>query len=98
VLKLKGQYYSKNSIIRAVTKEAGSKANAKRIVETVLLERKDYLIRNPDVVKAGGSSDIKTGLIMILLGGAFSFIFAGGLALVIGGVLYTLHGMYKKLK
>lgn len=98
IIGLKADYYSKGSIVRAITKQSGSKEQAKYYVETVLKETKQRELDDPQLVKQKAKSDVSIGLSLIVTGFVIGLVISLGFALIIAGFVYLLLGGYHYLQ
>lgn len=98
ILKLKAQFYSKGSIVRAIRKESGSKEKAKEYVDVMYSVEKIFEKANPEIVKDKSNNEIKTGLGALFTGILLAILGPLGFALTLFGIIYLAIGLYHKFK
>lgn len=94
ILDLKSQYYSKGSLIRAITKQSGSKQQAEEYYAEVTGEVYAEELLNPELVKEKALSEIKSGAVLFAVSIPLAFIFRHTIALTIGGLVWIGVGAY----
>lgn len=98
IVSLKGQYYSKGSIVRAIKKQAGSKEKALEYIEIVTNEVKKEEAERPILINDKANSELLIGAGAFFTGIVLAILGPLGFALTLFGVIYFFIGLFHKIE
>ncbi len=98
IINLKGQFYSKGSIVRAIKKQAGSKEKALEYISIVTKDVKQQEIDNPEILRSKAKKEFGIGIGAILGGVALAIVWSAGFVLFLGGIFYIFIALYHELE